>query len=164
MNIVIISDTHRRGYRIKKVLEMHPHADLVVFLGDGADEALPYLKAASIPYVAVAGNCDFYSDLPEEVILTLEGYRILLTHGHIGRVKEGPTHLASYAYLKGCDIVLFGHTHERCELYISEPHGPLYLFNPGSLGEPRCGNPSFGHLNLSKQGVLFSHGELPPEY
>ncbi len=160
MNVVIISDTHRRGYRVKRVLDLHPHADMVLFLGDGMSEALAYIKGSGIPFVAVAGNCDFDSDAPSETILTLEGHRILVTHGHRQRVKEGPYHLVSYAKGKGCDIALFGHTHERCDLYIAD----TYVFNPGSLGEPRRGDPSFGHLNISSQGVLFSHGNLPPEY
>jgi putative phosphoesterase len=133
---------------------------MVLFLGDGVTEALSYMQGSGIPCVAVSGNCDFESAMPEECIFELEGHRILVTHGHRQRVKEGPHHLVNYAKAKGCDIAIFGHTHERCDLYVSD----TYVFNPGSLGEPRRGNPSFGHLNISSQGVLFSHGELPAEY
>ena len=36
----------------------------------------------------------------------------------------------------------------------------MYLFNPGSLGHPREGVPSFGLLMLDGKNVLFSHGRL----
>ena len=35
MRVVVLSDTHGRVERIKKVIEQQPQAELFIFLGDG---------------------------------------------------------------------------------------------------------------------------------
>ena len=37
---------------------------------------------------------------------------------------------------------------------------PMWAFNPGSLGEPRGGKPSYGLLQIRNGQMLFSHGTL----
>ena len=56
----------------------------------------------------------------------------------------------------GADIALFGHTHLVHEEY--DPESGIYLFNPGSIGEPREGKTSYGILSLAGENVLFSTG------
>ena len=65
--------------------------------------------------------------------------------------------LLAAARRAGADIALFGHTHIPHEEY--DPESGIYLFNPGSIGEPRAGRPSYGILSLSGKNVLFSLGE-----
>ena len=165
MNLVIFSDSHGKGHLVKRLLEMHPKADMVLFLGDGIGEAELYTKEKGMRLAAVLGNCDGYTGLyphiPETLILPLEGHRILLTHGHTFGVKGGMDKLIAFAKQNACDIVIYGHTHLRQETYLGEPVGPMYLFNPGSLGQPRESGASFGLLTLTEHTVLFSHGELP---
>ncbi len=165
MKILIISDTHGRMDLMRRVMEMHRDADTVVFLGDGIADARVCEKLFDRPIWQVAGNCDslaaLYADLPTEQSLVIEGHRVLLTHGHRFGVKGGTDALAAYAAHAGYDIVLFGHTHERVEEYRSDMTHPLYLFNPGSLGSPRRGEPSYGILQTDENNVLFSHGEVP---
>jgi predicted phosphodiesterase len=36
----------------------------------------------------------------------------------------------------------------------------LLLFNPGSLGHPLDGQPSFGTLTIRNNGLLAAHGKL----
>ena len=40
MRVVVLSDTHGRVERIKKVIEQQPQAELFIFLGDGLRDAL----------------------------------------------------------------------------------------------------------------------------
>ena len=81
-----------------------------------------------------------------------------MCHGHRYGVKGGLGSLIASAMRKGCDIALFGHTHEPYEEYL--PEYRLWLFNPGSIAEPSHGDPSFGLLTLTPDNVLFSHGGI----
>lgn len=162
MKILILSDSHGENRRIRRAINLHPDAKLVLFLGDGARGACEIFSTLppSVAAVAVRGNCDWpFSDgLNDEEILDLEGHRILCCHGHKYGVKGGLGGLVASAKRQGADIALFGHTHERCEEYLSD-YG-LWLFNPGALSAPARGEPSFGLLTLSPGGPLFSHGEI----
>ncbi len=165
MKILIMSDTHGRYDLMRRAMEMHRDADTVIFLGDGLSDARACERLFDRPIWQVAGDCDslaaLWAGTPTEQGLILGGKRLLLTHGHRHGVKAGLDTLASYAVDNGYDIVLFGHTHERTETYISCLARPVYLFNPGSLGSPRRGEPSYGLLQIEGDNILFSHGELP---
>jgi putative phosphoesterase len=138
---------------------MHKDAEVVFFLGDGCEEfeALS-LEFSDKMYIAVRGNCDHTSvfrsaDLLKTEQITLEGHRILATHGDLFSAKYGTAELSRAAKERGCEIVLFGHTHTPCDMYVPGERAH-YLFNPGSIREG-----SFGILMLSNY-VLFSVGML----
>ena len=162
MKCLIFSDSHGYDFYMSKALSQHRDAEVVFFLGDGLSDA-DSLAEADIgrSWIAVRGNCDFSSifrgreTLKNEEI-TLEGYKILLTHGDICHVKYGLEELKSLAVLRGADIVLFGHTHTPHEEYVNGEK-PFYLFNPGSIS--RAGY-TYGILTLSPGCVLFSHGRF----
>ena len=162
MKILILSDSHGRTGRLGDAVRMHRDADLICFLGDGLSDLDVYEKTLGIPIYAVRGNCDWSSlsdAIPDTRIVEREGHRLFLAHGHTLGVKGGEGGLIAAARAAGCDIALFGHTHLPTEKYLSE-YG-MYLFNPGSIGDPREGAPSFGLLMLDRRNVLFSHGCLP---
>lgn len=163
MKVLIFSDTHGRAARVRALLRLHRDADCAVFLGDGLGDIDACRGELPMPLWEVRGNCDgfpaLWEHVPTEQIVALGGHRLLLTHGHLYGAKSGCGALIGAARRADCDIVLFGHTHERYEAYIGEPK-PLYLFNPGSLGSPRGGNPSYGLLQADEKNILFSHGEL----
>ena len=140
---------------------MHRDADFACFLGDGLSDLEGLEERFGIPIYAVRGNCDgswLSGAAPETRIVARSGHRLLLTHGHRFGAKGGVGGLIVAARAEACDIVLFGHTHLPQETYVSE-YG-MYLFNPGSIGHPREGAPSFGLLMLSGKNVLFSHGTV----
>ena len=105
----------------------------VLFLGDG-ERDLPALRQAfpDLPLQAVRGNCDAFSELPQELVLTLEGVRFFLTHGHRYGVKTDRRleSLKAAARKNKAQAVLFGHTHEA----FTEWDGGLLIFNPGTAG------------------------------
>lgn len=165
MKLLVLSDTHGRVDRVRRLLDLHEDADAVLFLGDGlSDMARCIIDPAKL--FCVRGNCDGYafsSSLyaPDEQRLCFEGYTILMMHGHLHGVKSGTDRAARYAAAKGANILLFGHTHMPLESYLSEGadgEGPMYLFNPGSLGAGQ--EASFGLVQIRNGQILFSHGKL----
>lgn len=159
MKCLIFSDSHGDPYNMKRAINRNPDAEVVFFLGDGiADAESLALEDSCRMWIAVSGNCDFSTVFLNRTLnkteqITLEGKKIMLTHGDVYGVKGGLEGITSAARSRGADIVLFGHTHIPCESYVDG----LYLFNPGSISRPVY---SFGVLMLTESGVLLSHGSI----
>jgi len=86
--------------------------DLILHLGDhynDAQQLRQYFPDADIR--AVMGNCDGYSYGGSELILTLDGVKIYMSHGHAYGVKTGLGALAGHAAELGANLALYGHTH-----------------------------------------------------
>lgn len=130
----MVSDAHRDTRSIQRLLETMPAVDGLCFLGDcSADGVLLRDGLAALQpkaaFYAVAGNNDLNSLDPREVLLPMGGYRIVLTHGHMYRVKQQLDLLTYHALEAQAGAALFGHTH--CPL-VEYAHGVL-LLNPGAL-------------------------------
>lgn len=134
MKVLIVSDTHGREQNLAEALEQTGPIDQLIHLGDveGGAEHIREL-AGDAPAAIIAGNNDFFCDLPNERIFTLGGHRIFMMHGHGYFVHSGTLYLKREARKKGADIVMFGHTHKP---YIEEDN-ELLVLNPGSLSLPR---------------------------
>ena len=171
MNLLVFSDSHGRGSNMLEALSRQiKKPDAIIFLGDGLRD-VSYCEFGDIPLFAVSGNCDtfaFYGNgiAENQIIMTLGGKKIMMTHGDLYGVKSGLGRLAKAADDREADVVLFGHTHEPLSLYLPEGdesfgfkiQKPLYLFNPGSIGGYER---SFGCITVDKNGgVLMSHGNL----
>ncbi len=130
--LIIISDTHGSVKGLETLLPRIAENDYVIHLGDGFSEARKLLSAYPDKAYICAGNCDFSVSFPSEGILEVEKLRVLYCHGHQYGVKSGLTQLAFEAKRRGCDIVLYGHTHipDICELE------GVTLINPGSCKYP----------------------------
>ncbi|MBR5516182.1 MAG: metallophosphoesterase [Clostridia bacterium] len=167
MKALIFSDSHQNGKNIQAAIEMHKNnLDLCIHLGDGTREFLLLAQEYSaIPFVYVHGNYEdaFAKGIDITRILDLEGYRVLLTHGHAYGVKGSSSILTYKAMEEECDIVLYGHTHQRENRYLSDTGlgRGMYIFNPGSVSRPNFGDyASCGLLEISKNGILLSHIKL----
>ncbi len=168
MKIIVFSDSHGGGIYIKKALDMHRDAEAAIFLGDGiSDFYLWRHKYPECAFIGVRGNCDIgFGDMynaPISEEITLGGKKIFACHGHTYSVKGGLGILADAARARGADIALFGHTHKRCDMYLSEEHqnaSPIYLINPGSVGGRGDEGHSFCLLDIREGGVLVSFGEV----
>ncbi len=167
MPYLIFSDTHGASRNMIEVIKRcKSDTDGVIFLGDVcSDTELVRERFPDIPIYAVAGNCDLPSKYltPEyaERMLEINGMRILMLHGHTRSVKFHLGELEAYARRAAADVVLFGHTHERCCKYTNVGGKPLYIFNPGSAGLPKDGlPPAFGVLNIENGQILLSHGDV----
>lgn len=162
MKCLVFSDSHGKEFLIERALRKNPDAEVVFFLGDGLSGVDEIARAnKDRMWIAVRGNCDFYSFLNDQEVkkseeITLMGRKIFLTHGDIYFVKSGYDVITNAAISRGADIVLFGHTHKVYEGY-RDQNGEIYLFNPGSVAAPSS---SFGIMTLTEKDVLFSHGKL----
>lgn len=129
----VISDSHQSQLWAEAFLRRAEKAkyDAVVFLGDGESEARWLARRLSMPFEYVAGNCDWSSKAPRELLLRFEGHTLLATHGHRYDVKWEMDRLSYAAEAQGADVALYGHTHiPKCE-YV----GPVLTVNPGPLME-----------------------------
>lgn len=173
MHILVASDSHGRTSNLFDMLRRSSTprfpADALIFLGDGLRD-LQYLRDEGIPLFPVVGNCDLsVFDAPREELLNFEGFRIFFAHGDRFSVKSGVERMVAYAAAKNADIVLYGHTHLADERYFhaGETVGgtvlkkPIYVMNPGSIGESRGGfGCGYGVLALGNGAVLWNRVTL----
>lgn len=149
MKILLVGDTHKKNENYFIVLE-EVKPDLVIHCGDGEGSEYALTQAADCPVEIVLGNNDFFSDLPRERVLELEGYKVWVTHGHNYYVSMGRETIKREAAARGMDIVCFGHTHRP----VVDVEDTVTALNPGSLSYPRQDGkrPSYMIMNL-KQGI-----------
>ena len=131
MKLVLFSDSHGNVANMADVVRLE-HPDRVLHMGDLARDAEELARQfPDIPVTYVPGNCDGRRpDLPDERRFTLEGCKILMTHGHTYHVKAGPGAAIRAARETGARLLCFGHTHEAfCEF-----QNGLWIVNPGAAG------------------------------
>ena len=166
MKCLCFSDSHGSSRLMRHALMLHPDAEVVFFLGDGLTDVIPLIDTEPRrAWFCVRGNCDHISalgsmDTPKIDSVTLEGKKIVYTHGDLYGVKYGMSGLERLAESSGADIVLFGHTHTPCEKFQPNDDGGVYYFNPGSVGGGYFSSASYGVINITDGGILLSHGEL----
>lgn len=150
MKILIISDTHRKNENYLNLVEKLGTLDMVIHLGDVEGSEYTIQEAVSCPVEMVAGNNDFFSDLPSEKMLRIGKYNVMITHGHRYYIGMGSEMLKREAVAEGADIVMYGHTH-RPVIDISRD---IIAINPGSLSYPRQENkkPSYIIMETDVQG------------
>jgi len=180
MKIAVFSDSHGRNDLMEEVMgRLYRTCDVFIHAGDGASGLFDL--SAGYPermYIAVRGNCDGFSPYPlrGDETADLDGHRIFISHGDRFGVKLSPEGMRSAALSRGADIAIFGHTHkkyyefsyvgseEKLKYAAMNPAGrcpdAVHLFNPGSIGAPKDGRPSWGVIELKNGAALFSHGEL----
>ena len=158
MRILVISDSHGRRSAIERAIREQPTAEVIIFLGDGADEAedvkarLPKEKKM----LSVRGNNDWCCSAPDFDVLSLENAKIFFTHGHLYDVKYDLYKVVCAAKSHNANILLFGHTH--CPM-VKYDDG-LYLMNPGALSHAWNGRPGYGIIDLTPSGFMLNTVEL----
>lgn len=151
MRILVISDSHKRGDIVEKIIKREKDATDIFFLGDITSdiEDFTYLYTDRRFHI-VSGNCDFMSPYRASDICTIGGVRIFFTHGHTLGVKYGIERLKSTAIDNNCTVALYGHTHVS---RISYEDG-LYIVNPGSCSCSREGGNSYAVIDITKGGIM----------
>lgn len=150
MKVLIVSDTHGRDAVLKRLIEQVKPIDMLIHCGD-VEGSEDYIRSlAGCPTHIVAGNNDFFCDLPKEEEFLIGKYRVLLTHGHYYYISMGTQMIREDAAARGFDIVMFGHTHRPC---LEQDKG-IVVLNPGSLSFPRQEGrkPSYIMMDLDRQG------------
>jgi uncharacterized protein len=131
MRIGLISDTH--GRLRASVFDAFAGVDLILHAGDvGPASILDELETIA-PVRAVVGNTDGFAlrgRAVEEVHLELEGYSVVVVHGHMLGSPNAHTLRGEYP---DADIIVYGHTHRQ---RVDEVDGCL-IINPGAAGPAR---------------------------
>jgi putative phosphoesterase len=175
----IIGDTHvpdRRAGVNPLALDIFRQAEVGAILHAGDVSVRRVLSELEeiAPVHAVRGNRDWISlsSLPFRKVLTFEGIRLGMVHGH-GTVLEYLFDKVDYvihgldqerykrralATFPDVDVVVFGHLH----IPVNEWVGNRLLFNPGSACCPDIGRyrPAIGLLRIEGPGKL--HAEIVP--
>jgi putative phosphoesterase len=141
---LVVSDTHGRA-DLMAIARLSEGCDLIVHLGDGFKDGQQLALMQRVPIVQVLGNNDLPLDVVPEKQIAIEGWNILLTHGHRHGVKHGLVKLVGYADDLGCRLVLFGHVHRR----VFQDAGRVLAFCPASAAHNYDGTPpSVGLIDL----------------
>ena len=145
--ILVLSDSHGNVNNMILAVEREI-PDMIIHLGDCWGDAVnlrtrfPDMQIEQVP-----GNCDCRMEM-EERILQIEGFDVLICHGHTLRVKESCLSLQYAAQERGVDVALFGHTHK----VFYDRHNKVVYLNPGSIGAPGYQTPpSYGILYLDEE-------------
>ena len=133
MKVLIVSDTHRHNENFVKAVERTAPIDLVVHCGDIEGSEFFISQAAGCPVQMVAGNNDFFSELPGELTFKIGDLQVWVTHGHHYYVSMGTEFIIEEARARGVDVVMYGHTHRPSIEY----RAGIVALNPGSLSYPR---------------------------
>jgi putative phosphoesterase len=150
MKILIVSDTHGRHGNLEWVLEQEAPIDMFLHLGDVEEDEYYINAALQCRTHLVAGNNDFYSDLPREKEIMIGKYRVYMTHGHMQYVSMNTRRLKEEGRRRQAHIVMYGHTH-RPDIDLSED---VIAINPGSLSYPRQSGrvPSYVIMEIDNNG------------
>lgn len=131
MKILLVSDSHRDIEYLSNVIEKE-NPEIVIFAGDHSDDAIDmkYIFDNKKFYI-VRGNCDFYDNITKDIEeIYIDGVgKILLTHGHLFRVKSTMNEIYKFGKEYGANLVIFGHTHIQ---HRSEFDG-IEFVNPGAI-------------------------------
>ena len=133
MKILVISDTHGRDENFERVLEKDGKPDMLIHLGDIEGSERYIESAAGCRCEMIAGNNDYFSDLPMEKEIYVGNHKIFMTHGHYYNVSVETQTIVNEGIGRGADIVMFGHIHRS----VYEDENGILLLNPGSLSLPR---------------------------
>ncbi|WP_035779955.1 metallophosphoesterase family protein [Butyrivibrio sp. MC2013] len=155
---LVISDSHGRNDGMREVIKREKPFDVLIHSGD-VDEALEnILGPTDFQIRSVRGNCDYIS-LPYELIFKLGGRNVLLLHGHtMGGRSIHPgidmNSLVYYARSKGCDMLIYGHTHIPDYTVLEDG---FIIINPGSITLPRQSDrqKTYGVLEVDDQKVSY---------
>jgi len=137
MIIGLVSDSHGCTGVFNMMLKLPEAAKAECWLhaGDFTQDA-DYLAAlCGKPVYKVAGNGDWPTNVPEELLLELGGHRIYLAHGHMQGVRSSTDLLSLHAAQRDADIAVYGHTHVA-DLGLPDGNG-ITVLNPGSIARPR---------------------------
>lgn len=131
--IGLIADTH--NHLDPGVIQTFRGVEQILHAGDvGGRRILAELEVVA-PVTVVSGNTDFDPDWRETEVVETAGLKILLRH--IVDPYALTRDLRGWLERAKPDIVLFGHTHQRCRAWVN---GVLFV-NPGSPSRPRMGEP-----------------------
>lgn len=140
MEFAIVSDTHWRepSPDLDRLIHRLYGARYILHAGDTIVPGVIDALAQVAPVLAVVGNCcnaGLRARFPTIRVDDLEGLKVGITHGHLIELRDSQAILDTF--IPEVKLIIHGHTHlPRCE-----EHDGRWIFNPGSVSEPRHGTP-----------------------
>jgi putative phosphoesterase len=147
MRLAVFSDSHGNRDAIRRAFVQMGAVQAAVHLGDGCDDWEYLAVPPGVATYHVRGNNDYGVNAPWQLLRTLGGWPVFMTHGHRQNVKFGLQTLVYTAQEQGARLCCFGHTHAA----LLDESGPVILLNPGALGDYRA--PSFALVDLDDRGI-----------
>lgn len=148
MKILVVSDTHRKNDNYLNVVQKEVKLDMVIHLGDVEGSEYTIQSAVDCPVEIIAGNNDFFSNLPTEKTLQVGKFRVMIAHGHQYYINMGNEMIKKEALAQGADIVMYGHTHKP----VIDMTKGIIAINPGSLSYPRQENRKPSYIIMEIDG------------
>ena len=141
--LVVVSDSHLRPKVLETILKSEKDVDYYIHCGD-----CELRKEKMEPFLVVEGNHDYLHQFPKERVLEINGYKILIIHGHLQGVRNvyqrniedymsSQKKFTAYCEKQGVNLVLFGHIHR----YIDQCVNGIRYINPGSCAYSRDWGP-----------------------
>jgi len=158
MRVLIVSDTHRRDGNLRDVLQKAGPVDMLIHCGDTEGSEKYIEEIAHCPVYMVAGNNDFFSDLPREQEFYIGSFKVWLTHGHNYYVYMSNEIIKQEARAREANIVMYGHTHKPV-IDLGKTAGDVTAVNPGSISYPRQEGrrPSYILMEIDRFGKAHYH-------
>jgi putative phosphoesterase len=132
---VVLADTHIRSGSNRRLPDLAyaalERADVVLHAGDIVDGGLLDELSRYAPVHAVLGNNDRDVELPETLVVDLDGVSVAMIHDSGPRAGRETRLHKRFA---DADVVVFGHSHIP---WNAPGVGGQLLFNPGSAVERR---------------------------
>jgi putative phosphoesterase len=126
VKILITSDVHSNLKNLNEITKKENNISYHFDLGDFVSDT-----SNNNDIIYVKGNCDFGSEKPLEIIITLDNKKMLFVHGHKFNVKSGLQLLSAYCNKNNIDICFYGHTHIASIIKINS----CTFINPGSVNK-----------------------------
>jgi putative phosphoesterase len=134
MRVLVTGDTHIPdwyGSLPGKLLDEAKKSDMILLTGDIVGNEVIETLNRYAPVKAVQGNfcrLDVKQRLPEKKVLNLDGWRIGLTHGHLGEGVNSDEMSLSLFKKDQVDVVVHGHTHHHHKTFLND----VLIIDPGS--------------------------------
>ena len=152
MKLGVLSDSHAYDFADlpKQAVILLESMDLIIHAGDYTGKGLVDKLRKLGNFKGVYGNMDSFSvkeELPEKMILELNGFKVGVTHPSEGGSPFGIENRIKKKF-EEVDVIIFGHTHLPKNEVIC---GILY-FNPGSItGKFPAQHKTFGILEIDNE-------------
>jgi putative phosphoesterase len=125
------------------------------WFNDDAQEAIRINRGMLSP-----ANLKWLGSLPTGLSHEFDGVNVLVYHGSPTRPltsyvfqTEAETHAEEYLRQTGADVLILGHTH----IPYTVQRGNRFILNPGSVGQPRDGDPRASYLILDTESLKADH-------
>lgn len=159
--ILIISDTHmpKKGTVLPEPIQdiLRNDIDYIFHAGDWTAQSVYEELKTYAPVYGVKGNVDkedWSKTLPEKVLVTIEGVKIAMIHGHQGKGRSTPERAYRGCERDSADLIIFGHSH----IPFYELNGRTVLFNPGSPTDKRRQMQfSYGIAVIDQSTITLNH-------